>query len=361
MNAVITTHVKKSALIAAAGTGGHIFPGLAIAEALINRGWNVVWLGTTTGMEKRIVPQRNIQFESIEFGGVRGKGLVSWLTMPFKLLKATLDSCKIIARTKPDVVVGFGGYVALPVGLAAKLLFKKLIIHEQNSVVGLSNKVLSYFTKHAFTAFPNVIRNAVVAGNPLRAEFVNVAAPEVRFQNRSGLLRILVIGGSLGAKFLNQTIPAAIKLMHEKDRPFVTHQSGANQFEELQSLYSTLNVNATVVQFIDNTASAFADADLIICRAGASTVTEITAVGAAAIFVPLPSAVDDHQLKNAKYLVDQHAAWLQQQSELTPAKLADVILNMNRNKLLEVAIASKKLSILNTVDTMVNVCEELTQ
>jgi UDP-N-acetylglucosamine--N-acetylmuramyl-(pentapeptide) pyrophosphoryl-undecaprenol N-acetylglucosamine transferase len=361
MNAVVSTQAKKTALIAAAGTGGHIFPGLAIAEGLINHGWKVVWLGTTTGMENRIIPQRNIQFESIEFSGVRGKGLVSWLTMPFKLLKATLDSCKIIARTKPDIVVGFGGYVSLPAGLAAKLLVKKLVIHEQNSVTGLSNKILSYLTNHIFTAFPNVIKNAVVAGNPLRAEFVNVAAPELRFQNRSGPLRILVVGGSLGAKFLNKTIPAAIRLIPEKDRPLVTHQSGANQFDELQSLYNSLSVNATVAQFIDNTANAFADADLIICRAGASTVTEISAVGAAAIFVPLPSAVDDHQSKNAKYLVDQSAAWLQPQSALTPEKMANQILNMSRNKLLEVAIASKKLCIPNTVDTMVKVCEELTK
>lgn len=361
MSAVITTQAKKSVLIAAAGTGGHIFPGLAIAEGLINHGWNVVWLGTTTGMENRIVTQRNIQFESIEFNGFRGKGFVSWLTMPLKLLRATVDSCKIIARIKPDLVVGFGGYVSLPVGFAAKLSFKKLVIHEQNSVVGLSNKILSYLTKYIFTAFPNVIRDAIVAGNPLRSEFVNVAAPELRFQNRAGPLSILIIGGSLGAKFLNETVPAAIKLMPENDRPFVMHQSGANQFDELLSLYRKLNVNATVVQFIENTASAFADADLIICRAGASTVAEITAVGAAAIFVPLPSAVDDHQSKNAKYLVDHNAAWLQQQRELTPEKLANEILNMNRNKLLEVAIASKKLNIPNTVMSMVKVCEELTR
>lgn len=361
MNAGINLQLKKSALIAAAGTGGHIFPGLAIAEGLIKQGWSVVWIGTTTGMENRIVPQRNIQFERIEFSGVRGKGLVSWLMMPFKLLIAIAYSCKIIIKTKPDVVVGFGGYVSLPVGLAAKLLFKKLVIHEQNSVIGLSNKTLSYITKHIFTAFPNVIRNAVVAGNPLRAEFVNVAPPEVRFHNRSGPLRILIIGGSLGAKFLNQTIPVAIKLIPEKDRPVLTHQSGANQFDELQSLYNTLSVNATVVQFIDNTASAFADADLIICRAGASTVTEITAVGAAAIFVPLPSAVDDHQSMNAKYLVDQNAAWIQPQSELTPEKLANEILNMDRKRLLEVAIESRKLCIPNTVSTMINVCEELAQ
>lgn len=359
MKADSTKLAKKTALIAAAGTGGHIFPGLAIAEGLIKQGWNVVWIGTTTGMENQIVPQKNIQFESIKFSGVRGKGLVSWLTMPFKLLVAITDSCKIILKTKPDVVVGFGGYVSLPVGLAAKLLFKKLVIHEQNSVIGLSNKILSLVTNKIFTAFPNVIKNAVVAGNPLRDEFVNVALPEARFQNRSGPLRILIIGGSLGAKFLNHTMPAAIKLIPEKDRPLITHQSGMNQFDELNSIYSKLNVNADVVQFIDNTARAFADADLIICRAGASTVTEISAVGASAIFVPLPSAVDDHQSKNAKYLVDKNAAWLQPQGEMTPEKISNQILTMDRSKLLDVAIASRKLSIPDTVETLVNVCEEL--
>jgi UDP-N-acetylglucosamine--N-acetylmuramyl-(pentapeptide) pyrophosphoryl-undecaprenol N-acetylglucosamine transferase len=361
MNATNIAQVRKSALIAAAGTGGHIFPGIAIAEGLISNGWNVVWLGTTTGMENGLIPKRNIQFESIEFGGVRGKGLVSWLTMPFKLIKATFDSCKIMSKVKPDVVVGFGGYVSLPAGLAAKLLCKKLIIHEQNSVVGLSNKILSYLTNNIFTAFPNVIKNAVVAGNPLRAEFVNVATPELRFQNRSGPLRILVIGGSLGAKFLNETVPAAIKIIPEKDRPIVTHQSGANQYEALKNLYQTLNVQGTIVPFIENAAQAFAEADLMICRSGASTVMEITSVGVAAIFIPLPSAVDDHQTMNAKYLADQKAAWLQPQRELTPEKLAAEILNMNRNKLLEVAVASKKLNISNTVSTMVNACEELTR
>lgn len=359
MNADCTKLVTKTALIAAAGTGGHIFPGLAIADGLIKQGWKVVWIGTISGMENQIVTQKNIQFESIEFSGFRGKGLVSWLTMPFKLLKAVVNSFEIIAKTKPDIVIGFGGYVSLPVGLAAKLSYKKLVIHEQNSVIGLSNKILSFVANHIFTAFPNVIKNAIVAGNPLRSEFVNVPTPEARFQNRSGPLRILIIGGSLGAKFLNNSIPSAINLIPEKDRPLVIHQSGKNQFNELQSIYNSLNINADVVQFIDNTSRAFADADLIICRAGASTVTEIAAVGAAAIFVPLPSAVDDHQLKNARYLVDKNAAWLQLQSDMTPAKIANQILNMNRNRLVNIAIASRKLSIPNTVATMVNVCEEL--
>lgn len=359
MKAIITSQTRKKALIAAAGTGGHIFPGLALAEGLTSNGWSVVWLGTTTGMENRIVPQKNIQFESIEFNGVRGKGALTWLLMPFKLIKATLECYKIITKTKPNVIVGFGGYVSLPAGLAAKMSFKNLIIHEQNSVAGLSNKVLSYFTKNVFTAFPRVIKNATVAGNPLRTEFFNIPLPEVRFQNRTGPLHILIIGGSLGAKFLNETIPQAIKLMPVQDRPIVIHQSGVNQFNELLSLYSALNVEATVVQFIENTAKAFADADLIICRAGASTVAEITAVGAAAVFVPLPSAVDDHQTKNAKYLVDHNAAWLYPQHELTPEKIADQILNMSRGRLLEIAIASKKLNIPNTLLTMIEACEEI--
>jgi UDP-N-acetylglucosamine--N-acetylmuramyl-(pentapeptide) pyrophosphoryl-undecaprenol N-acetylglucosamine transferase len=213
MSVAVGIKTRKSALIAAAGTGGHIFPGLAIAEGLISKGWNVIWLGTKSGMENRVVPQRNIKFESIEFNGTRGKGIATWLQMPFKLMKATLECVKIMERTKPDLVIGFGGYVSLPAGLAAKLFAKKLVIHEQNSVAGLSNKVLSYLTKHVFTAFPNVIANAVIAGNPLRAEFVNVDAPEVRFQNRVGPLRILIIGGSLGAKFLNETVPAAINFI----------------------------------------------------------------------------------------------------------------------------------------------------
>jgi UDP-N-acetylglucosamine--N-acetylmuramyl-(pentapeptide) pyrophosphoryl-undecaprenol N-acetylglucosamine transferase len=359
MNAFSTKHAKKNVLIAAAGTGGHIFPGLAIAEGLISSGWNVVWLGTTTGMENRIVPQRNIPFESIGFNGVRGKGLGTWLSMPFKLIKATFECCKIIVKVKPDVVIGFGGYVSLPAGLAAKLLVKKLVIHEQNSVAGLSNKVLSYLTKYVFTAFPSVIPHAEFIGNPLRVEFESVTPPEARFQNRSGPLRILVLGGSLGAKFLNETVPEAIKLLAEKDRPIVIHQSGANQFDDLQSLYRRLCVDATVMPFIDNTANAFADADLIICRAGASTVTEITAVGAAAIFVPLPSAVDDHQTTNAQYLVDHKAAWIQPQRELTPEKLANEILKMNRIMLLDVAIAAKKLNMPNTVGALVKACEEL--
>jgi UDP-N-acetylglucosamine--N-acetylmuramyl-(pentapeptide) pyrophosphoryl-undecaprenol N-acetylglucosamine transferase len=338
----------KRVLIAAAGTGGHIFPGLAIAEALKLNGWNVTWLGTKVGMENRLVPQRNLPFESIDFGGTRGKGFSTWLLMPFRLIKACIDCGFIIAKTKPNLVIGFGGYVTLPAGLAARSLGKPLMIHEQNSVIGLSNKVLANFTKHVFTAFPNVIGKAVVSGNPLRAEFLSAGEPALRFENRTGPLRILIVGGSLGAKFLNETVPNA-------------HQSGIDQFDALKKLYETLNLDAKVVPFIDNTAEAFASADLIICRAGASTVTEIAAVGAAAMFVPLPSAVDDHQTQNAMYLVRNEAAWLQPQSELTPEKMANEILRMDRDILLKAAKKSKKMYIPNTINMIVDACEELTK
>jgi UDP-N-acetylglucosamine--N-acetylmuramyl-(pentapeptide) pyrophosphoryl-undecaprenol N-acetylglucosamine transferase len=350
---------SKRALIAAAGTGGHIFPGLAIAEALRSKGWDVSWLGTKAGMENRLVKEKNFHLDSIEFGGTRGKGLVTWLLMPFRLIKASVECSAIIAKTKPNLVIGFGGYVTLPTGLAATFMGKRLAIHEQNSIIGLSNKVLACLTENIFTAFPNVLKKAVVTGNPLRAEFLTIDKPAIRFANRQGSLRILIIGGSLGAKFLNETVPQAIKLIDLENRPNVMHQSGANQYSDLKSLYASLNVEATVVPFIDDTAQAFADADLIICRAGASTVTEIAAVGAAAMFVPLPTAVDDHQTQNAMYLVKNEAAWLQPQRDLTPQKMANEILKMNRDILLKKANESNKLYIHNTVNVIVDACEEL--
>jgi UDP-N-acetylglucosamine--N-acetylmuramyl-(pentapeptide) pyrophosphoryl-undecaprenol N-acetylglucosamine transferase len=350
---------NKRAIIVAAGTGGHIFPGLAVAEALRDQGWDISWLGTKSGMENRLVKERNFHFESIEFGGTRGKGLATWLLMPLKLIKASIECGLIFAKNRPNLVIGFGGYVTLPAGLAAKCMCKQLVIHEQNSIIGLSNKVLAFLTKNVFTAFPNVLRKAVVTGNPLRREFVSIDAPESRFENRKGPLRILIIGGSLGAKFLNETVPQAMKMLDLNNRPDITHQSGEYQFTDLKNLYERLDVRADVVPFIDNMAVAFASTDLIICRAGASTVTEIAAVGAAAMFVPLPSAVDDHQTQNAMYLVKNDAAWLLPQSELTPQKLAAEILKIDRGILLKTAIEAKKMFLPNTVNKIVYVCEEL--
>lgn len=353
------TRTSKRALIAAAGTGGHIFPGLAIAEALREKGWSVCWLGTFTGMENRLVNERNFPVHSIDFGGIRGKSIATWLLMPIRLIKAVAQCVIIIAKIKPNLVIGFGGYVTLPAGLAARCMCKQLVIHEQNSIIGLSNKLLARLTKNVYTAFPDVLKGAKVTGNPLRAEFIKIPDPAVRFKNRQGSLRLLVIGGSLGAKFLNETIPQAIKLLPSENRPDITHQSGASQQIDLSNLYDSLNINAKVIPFIDNTAQAYADADLIICRAGASTVTEITAVGAAAIFIPLPLAVDDHQTQNAMYLVKADAAWLLPQKELTPQILANEIMKMDRNILLKAATNSKKIHIPDTVNTIVEACEEL--
>ena len=355
----INQQTPKRALIAAAGTGGHIFPGLAIAQALRSKGWDVTWLGTKIGMENRLVKAQDFHIESIDFGGARGKGFAAWLLMPFRLIKASIQCSAVIAKTEPNLVIGFGGYVTLPTGLAAKCMGKHLAIHEQNSIIGLSNKVLSYLTQNVYTAFPNVLKKAIVTGNPLRAAFVNVDEPAVRFANRKGPLHILIIGGSLGAKFLNETIPQAIKLLDLKNQPTVTHQSGADQYVDLKNLYESLNIKANVVSFIDDTAQAFANADLIICRAGASTVTEIAAVGAAAMFVPLPSAVDDHQTLNAMYMVKNNAAWLLVQKKLTPQSLANEILKMDRDILLKKAKESKKLCIPDSVNRIVDACEEL--
>jgi UDP-N-acetylglucosamine--N-acetylmuramyl-(pentapeptide) pyrophosphoryl-undecaprenol N-acetylglucosamine transferase len=350
---------RKRAIIVAAGTGGHIFPGLAIAEALREKGWNISWLGTMAGMENRLVKERDFRLDSINFGGTRGKGMATWLLMPFRLIKASIECGLIFAKNKPSLVIGFGGYVTLPAGLAAKCMGKQLAIHEQNSIIGLSNKVLASLTKNVYTAFPNVWKKAVVTGNPLRREFITIDEPVARFENRNGPLRVLIIGGSLGAKFLNETVPQAMKLIDLNNRPNITHQSGERQFLDLKNLYESLTVKAKVVPFIEDMAQAFADADLIICRAGASTVTEIAAVGAAAIFVPFPSAVDDHQTHNAMYLVKNAAGWLLPQSELTAQKLATEILKMDRNILLKTAKAAKKMFLPNTVNRIVDACEEL--
>ncbi|MCJ7800491.1 MAG: undecaprenyldiphospho-muramoylpentapeptide beta-N-acetylglucosaminyltransferase, partial [Polaromonas sp.] len=287
-------------LVMAGGTGGHIFPGLAVAEALRERGWRVHWLGgrgraSEASMESQLVPPRGFAFESIEFSGVRGKGPASLVLLPVRLLKAFWQSVRVIRRVKPDVVVGLGGYISFPAGMMSVLLGKPLVLHEQNAVAGMTNKVLASVAKQVFTAFPDVLNGADWVGNPLRPAFTRQPGPEARFAGRSGPLKLLVVGGSLGARALNELVPQALALIPADQRPQVTHQSGAREIDALRAHYAAAGVQAELTPFIDDTAQAFADADLVICRAGASTVTEIAAVGAAALFVPLPSAVDDHQ------------------------------------------------------------------
>ena len=351
--------MSRTALVMAGGTGGHIFPGLAVAEALRERGWRVHWLGAPGSMEEKLVPPRGFAFEPVQFGGVRGKGPLTLLLLPLRLLRAFLQSISVVRRVKPDVVLGLGGYITFPGGMMSVLLGKPLVLHEQNSVAGLANRVLASVADRVFTAFPNVIKKAQWIGNPLRAAFLSQGEPAARFAGRSGPLRLLVVGGSLGARALNAVVPKALALIAPAERPQVTHQSGAKQIDELRANYAAAGVDGELTPFIDDTARAYADADLVVARAGASTVTEIAAVGAAALFVPFPSAVDDHQTTNARFLVDAGGGWLVRQTELTPELLAELLKNTGRAALLERAVKAKTMQKTEAVDHVVRACEEL--
>lgn len=351
--------MSKCALIMAGGTGGHIFPGLAVAEALRDRGWRVHWLGNAANMEGKLVPQRGFAFESVEFGGVRGKGPLTLAMLPWRLLKACLQSWKVLRRVRPSVVVGLGGYITFPAGVVSALTGRPLVLHEQNSVAGTANKALARLARRVFAAFPNVMPQAQWVGNPLRAPFLQQPAPAQRFAGRQGPLKVLVVGGSLGARALNEAMPKALALIAETQRPQVIHQSGTAQIDALRAAYASAGVQAELTPFIDDTAQAFAAADLIVCRAGASTVTEIAAVGAAAIFVPFPAAIDDHQTTNARFLVDQGAGLLLPQNEMTPEKLAHLMQSADRETLLRWAEQAQRLAKTDATKQVVAACEEL--
>ncbi|MES2248938.1 MAG: undecaprenyldiphospho-muramoylpentapeptide beta-N-acetylglucosaminyltransferase [Pseudomonadota bacterium] len=349
----------RTALVMAGGTGGHIFPGLAVAEALRERGWRVHWLGAPGSMEEKLVPPRGFAFEPVQFGGVRGKGPLTLFLLPLKLLRAFWQSLAVVRRVKPDVLVGLGGYITFPGGMMGVLMGKPLVLHEQNSVAGLANKVLAGVADRVFTAFPNVLKKAQWVGNPLRAAFTSQPAPAERFAGRTGPLKLLVVGGSLGARALNTVVPQALARIAPDARPQVLHQSGAKQIDELRANYAAAGVEGELTPFIDDTAQAYAEADLIVARAGASTVTEIAAVGAAALFVPFPSAVDDHQTTNARFLVDAGGGWLVQQTDLTPELLADLLQKTERATLIDKATKAKTLQKTEAVDAVVRACEEL--
>jgi len=352
------------ALVMAGGTGGHIFPGLALALALRARGWRVHWLGgrgspERPSMESQLIPERGLPFEALDFGGLRGKGLITALLLPLSLLRAFWQSLAVLRRVRPDVVVGLGGYITFPGGMMSVLFGRPLILHEQNSVAGLANRVLAEVADRVYTAFPGVLQKAQCIGNPLRPAFTEQPTPAQRFAGRQGPLRLLVVGGSLGAQALNEAVPQALALIPEDARPQVLHQSGARQLQALQASYERAGVQAQCTAFIEDTATAFAQADVVICRAGASTVTELAAVGAAAILVPFPHAVDDHQNRNARYLSDAGAGWLLPQSELSPRVLAQRIEQLNRGELVARAQAAHALAQTQATELMVQACEEL--
>lgn len=348
----------KVALVMAGGTGGHIFPGLAVAEELRARGWQVHWLGVPGAMEENIVVPKGFAFEGMSFGGLRGKGIAAKLLLPWRLLKACCTAWGIIGRVKPDVLIGFGGYITFPGGLVGVLRGKSLVLHEQNSIAGLANKVLAIFAKRVFSAFPKALANSEFVGNPLRVEFTQQATPQERYAGRKGVLRLLVVGGSLGAKALNDIVPQALALLPEDQRPKTLHQSGAKQINELRASYQAANVEGELTPFIENTAQAYAQADVVIARSGASTVTEIAAVGVPALFVPFPFAVDDHQTSNAQFLVKAGAAWIVQQKDLAAKELALWLSELTREELLEKAIRAYELKKLNAAQQMADACEE---
>ncbi len=350
---------QPCALVMAGGTGGHIFPGLAVAEALRARGWRVHWLGVPGSMEERLVPPRGFAFEPVEFGGVRGKGLKTLALLPLRLARALLQARGVLRRVRPDVVLGLGGYITVPGGLAARLAGVPVLLHEQNSIAGLSNRWLAKLAERSFTAYPDALPGGEWVGNPLRAEFLAQPEPALRFAGRTGPLRLLVVGGSLGAQALNNVVPRALALIPFEQRPLVTHQGGEKQIDALRAAYAEAGVQATLTPFIRDTAQAFAGADLVIARAGASTVTELAAVGAAAAFVPFPHAVDDHQTHNARFLVDAGAGWLLPQAELTPERLAGLLQGLDRTELQARAAKARALRQTGAVEAMVTACARL--
>lgn len=324
----------KTFLLMAGGTGGHIFPALAVAQQLQQRGHRVVWLGSENSMEERLVPQYGIPLETVAMKGIRGNGLKRKLALPLMLFKAVRAAKAVLQRHAVDAVIGFGGFVTVPGGLAAKISGIPIIVHEQNAVAGMANKQLAKWAARVLYAFPNAfagVQNGLV-GNPVRAEIAALDAPETRFANRSGSLKVVVVGGSLGAKVLNDTVPAALALLPEQQRPQVLHQSGRGHLETLRQHYIHHGVQAECVEFIGDMAAVYRDTDLLICRAGALTIAELAAAGVGALLVPFAQAVDDHQTANARYFVSAQAGLLLPQSQLTAEKLAEVLAGLNREQ-----------------------------
>ena len=350
--------MSKTLLVMAGGTGGHIFPALAVAETMRERGWRVVWMGNPEGMEARRVPQRGFEMAWVRFSALRGKGILRKLLLPLNLLKGFWQALKAIRAVGPDVVLGMGGYISFPGGMMAALLGVPLVVHEQNSVAGLANRVLAGVADRVLTGFPDVLRKGSWVGNPVRPEIAALPAPAERLRDRSGALRVLIIGGSLGAKVLNEVIPQGLAQLKADELPQVVHQAGEQHLDELKAHYAAVGIHAHCVAFIEDMAGAYEWADLVICRAGALTIAELAAAGVPAILVPFPHAVDDHQTGNAKFLVNVGGAFLLPQGELTPESVA-LIRNYSRGQLLEMAEKARSLAKPDATEAVANLCAEI--
>ncbi len=341
---------QRPIMITAGGTGGHVYPGLAVARALIAQGIPVVWMGTRKGLEARVIPEAGIEMAWLDVNGLRGKGWKTIVMAPVNLVRALAQSVGIMLRHKPAAILGMGGFVAGPGGLVAALMGKPVVIHEQNAVAGLTNKLLSTVSRRVLEGFPGTFAGhgkAMATGNPVRLDIASLPNPLERLVDRDDEpVHILVVGGSLGAQALNQMVPRALAQMDAASRPVVRHQAGMRNLEEATAEYANAAVDADVTPFIEDMAEAYAWADLVICRSGALTIAELAAAGVAAILVPYPYAVDDHQTANGKYLADNGAAMLIQQRELTPEKLAGVLKELcsDRVKLRQMSMASRELA-----------------
>ena len=351
---------EKTLMVMAGGTGGHVYPAMAVADYLKNLGWNIVWLCTEGGMENRLIENKGYQKAMISMRGVRGNGLLGWLMLPMRLVKASSQAGKAIKLFKPNVVLGMGGFAAFPGGMQAWLLNKPIVIHEQNSIPGLTNRVLALFATRILAAFPSAFdKKAQLVGNPVREDITHVEVPENRMKTRNGPLRIFVVGGSLGAQVFNEVIPKALAEISIENRPQVTHQAGEKHITVLQANYRAVGVNADAKAFVQDMAAMYAWADIVVCRAGALTIAELCAAGVASVLVPFPFAVDDHQTLNARYLSDANAAMLISQTEFTVQKVVSLFNGLSRKNCLDMAIRARRLGKPEATSNVAKICMEI--
>ena len=364
----------RTILIMAAGTGGHIFPGLAIARELVARGWKVHWMGTPSGMENRLVREAGFPMTTVNISGVRGKGLAAWAFLPIKILRSFWQSTRTIFAVRPDVVLSMGGYVAFPGGMMAALWGKPLVVHEPGGVAGISNRVVAPVADRVIVGMPGSFERPLAAkwanllpkpgrvewlGTPVRDEITGLPAPAERFAGRAGPLRLLVVGGSLGAQTMNDLVLAALQAIPAPERPDVVHQAGARLYEDLATAYRAAGVAGEVIPFIDDMAARYAWCDLIVCRSGAVTIAELSAAGVASILFPLPWFVPDEQIANANFLAERGAGIALRQLETSPEKLAALLRGLTREKLLAMATAARSLGKPDATRRCADLCQEL--
>jgi len=351
-------------MVVAAGTGGHVMPGLAVAEALRDRGWSVSWLGTRMGMERQLIEPRGIAFDAIDFSGLRGKGVKTLLVGGFYLLRALWQSRALIRARKPRVMFSTGGYVAVPAGMAASTLGVPLVLLNSDAAPLMSTKMLKPLSSAVLCGFDGAAakmagKTGVVTGNPVRAEIAQIAPPEKRYAGRSGPLQLLVIGGSLGAQVLNENVPRALALVSSDLRAKVVHQCGAKHIDSVRALYREIGVDAEIVAFISDMPARYAAADVVVCRAGAITVSELAAAGVASVLVPLVASTTSHQRDNAQYMAANGAAIHLPQSELGPSRLADLLRSLTRDRLLAMAVAARSVGKPDATKTVVSIIEKV--